>query len=274
MPMNRVDRTFATLRARGAKALMPFITAGDPDLPTTEALLPALERAGAQVCELGVPFSDPLADGPVIQASMTHALEHGVRPTDILAMAARLRDRLSLCLVMMVSYSIVHRLAPPRFIHDAQVAGIDGFIVPDLPLEEAAELRDRLGAEGLVFSMLIAPTTPPARAERIARACTGFVYLLARAGVTGEQQDLAGDLAGRVGRLRQVTDLPIAVGFGIADRRQVRAVVESADAAIVGSAIMRRVAAARGAGSAAVLREVEQFVADLAAGLRPAGTKD
>ena len=269
--MQRIDRLFADLRARGAKGLMPFVTAGDPDLAATEALLPAVERAGAMICELGIPFSDPIADGPVIQASMTHALARGVHPSDILAMVERVRPNVDLGLVAMVSYSIVYRLGTDRFLRDAQAAGIDGLIVPDLGVEEAGDLPARAADRGLTCSMLVAPTTPPERADRIARACTGFVYVLARAGLTGEQTHVAADLPERVRRLREATDLPIAVGFGIATAEHVRQVVAAADAAIVGSAIMRRVSAGREADRTQLVGEIEDFVAELASGLVPAG---
>lgn len=265
--MNRVDAIFESLRRRRAKALMPFVTAGDPDLATTEALLPVLEEAGASVCELGIPFSDPIADGPVVQASMTHALRRGVRPGQVLEMVTRVRPRLSMGLMAMISYSIVHRLKPGAFIKSAQEAGIDGFIFPDLPVEEADAIRDRVREAGLVCSFMIAPTTPIERAEKIAQASSGFVYVLARAGITGERSSLPADLAERIERLRGVTDLPIAVGFGISSAEMVRQVVAVADAAIVGSAIMRRVAAHRDDDRDAVIREVREFVRELAMGL-------
>lgn len=280
--MNRIDQIFKALRGRGGKALMPFLTAGDPDLQTTGELLPALERAGASICELGIPFSDPIADGPVIQASMTHALSQHIRTSQILEMVARQRAKVGIGIVAMVSYTIVHRHNPATFIRDAKAAGVDGFIVPDLLLEESQGLRDAVAAEGMICSFLIAPTTPIERAQRIAQASSGFVYLLSRAGITGETTALPPDLPDRVRRLRDVTDLPIAVGFGVSNADQVRQVVSVADAAIVGSAIMRRIAACRQApagatsggasggtsGGCGVVAEVERFVTELAGGLR------
>lgn len=267
--MNRIDEIFQGLRGRGRKALMPFIVAGDPDLQTTAGLLGALERGGASVCELGIPFSDPIADGPVIQGSMAYALERGVTPGQVLEMVARVRPSLRVGLVGMVSYSIVYRMGGEKFLREAREAGLDGVILPDLPVEEA-ERDGVLGAAaklGLVCSLLIAPTTPPPRAERIARASTGFVYLLARAGITGERAALPMDLTSRVSRLRTVTGLPIAVGFGISSARQVRQVVEVADAAIVGSALMRRIAESRPAGSKGVVEAAERLVRELSEGL-------
>jgi tryptophan synthase alpha chain len=265
--MNRIDGIFAGLRARRGKALMPFLTAGDPDLATTGKLLPAIEAAGASVCELGIPFSDPIADGPMIQASMSYALERGVKPAAILEMVSRGRAGLNMGLVAMVSYSVVYRLGPDAFLRDCKAAGIDGFIFPDLPVEESDAMREQIAKAGLILSFLIAPTTPGARAETIARACTGFVYVLSRAGITGERPELPRDLPGRITRLRNVTDLPIAVGFGVSSAEQVSQVVAVADAAIVGSAVMRRVAESRGRGSDAAAASVAGFVAELAGGL-------
>lgn len=265
--MNRIDRIFQELRSSGRKALMPFLTAGDPDLATTGRLLQSIEQAGAHVCELGVAFSDPIADGPVIQASMAHALDGGIRPQHVLDMVAGLRSKLSIGIVAMVSYSIVHRLGDKHFIADAKSAGLDGFIFPDLPLDESDRARDMAAEHGLTCSMLISPTTPMDRAARIARASTGFVYLLARAGITGEQKSLAADLPEQIKRLAAVTDVPIAVGFGISQRSHIEQVVRYADAAIVGSAIMRRIAEHRDAGSDAIVGEVGRFVRDLAGGL-------
>jgi len=266
--MNRIDRIFQDLRASRGKALMPFLTAGDPDIAATGAMLPAIEAAGASICELGIPFSDPIADGPVIQASMTYALDRGFRPAAALEMVSKLRSSLNMGLVAMVSYSIVHRLGPSSFLRDCKAAGIDGFIFPDLPVEESDAIRDAVAKAELICSFLIAPTTPIERAERIARACTGFVYVLSRAGITGERTSLPVDLPQRITRLRSVTKLPIAVGFGIATADHVREVVGVADAAIVGSAIMRRVAATRQQGQAALVKSVAGFVGELAGGLK------
>jgi len=277
--MNRIEAIFDRLRSRGDKALMPFITAGDPDLDTTGQLLPAMERAGASICELGIPFSDPIADGPVIQASMTRALERGVRPRRILEMVDRHRADLNMGLVAMVSYSIVYRLGGGSFYRDCRDAGFDGLIIPDLPLEEAREEARKVRSTGLTCSFLIAPNTSPQRAEEIAKICSGFVYVLSRAGLTGEQTVLATDLPRRIKRLRNITDLPIAVGFGISSPRQVAQVTHIADAAIVGSAIVRRIARVTANGEHSprnVVAEVEPFVSELAGGLateKSAGTQ-
>ena len=246
---------------------MPFLTAGDPDIQTTARLLPAIERAGGSIVELGIPFSDPIADGPVIQASMAYALDRQVAPRQVLDLVADARADLTLGLVAMVSYSIVHRLGPESFIADASEAGVDGLIIPDLPPEESEAARGAAADAGLTCSFLVAPTTPMARARVLAKASTGFVYLVARAGLTGEQRSLPEDLPRHIEQIRSVTDLPIAVGFGISDADHVRQVVQVADAAIVGSAIMRRIAQHRQGNANGLVGHVEQFVGELAGGL-------
>lgn len=271
--MNRINLIFDKLREDGGKALMPFLTAGDPDLATTASLLQSAQQAGASVCEIGIPFSDPIADGPVIQASMTHALSEGTRVDRVLEMIATVRPKLKMGLVAMVSYSIVQRLGLAAFLRRSREVGVDGVIFPDLPLEESLreDVSAKVQAAGLICSLLIAPTTPLERAKRIAKASSGFVYLLSRSGITGEQPHLPQDLTDRIERLRSVTNLPIAVGFGVSNPQQVRQVVQVADAAIVGSAIMRRVAQHRDAGSDAVVDHVGRFLAQLCTGLHSGG---
>lgn len=249
---------------------MPYLTAGDPSVEATGRMLSAIQSAGASVCELGIPFSDPIADGPVIQASMTYALNHGVTVGRIFEMVASVRPSLSIGLVAMVSYSIVHRIGLTKFVGDAKDAGFDGFIFPDLPLEEAGPAREATAKAGLILSMLIAPTTTDDRAARIAQASTGFVYVVSRSGITGEQAELPPELPDRLKRLRRVTDLPITVGFGISSAEHVRQVVSVADAAIVGSGMMRRVAEGRLDGGDRSVKMVADFTRELVLGLGPA----
>lgn len=237
--MNRIDEIFSELRGRGAKALMPFVTAGDGGLDITARVIPALEAGGASVCEVGIPFSDPVADGPVIQASMTRALDAGTRLAGVFEMVAGLRASVSMGLVAMVSYSIVYRYGVDRFVKDAASAGFDGLIVPDLPVDEADDAIAVAAGAGLTLSMLIPPTTPIDRARRIAACCSGFVYVVSRGGITGESDVLPPELPDRLRELRSVTDTPMAVGFGVSTTAQVRSVVAVADAAIVGSAMVR-----------------------------------
>jgi tryptophan synthase alpha chain len=239
--MTRIDDIFAHHRAARTTALMPFLTAGYPDLETTGALIPALEKAGASICEIGIPFSDPIADGPVIASSMHDALENGFRLDAMFDMIRAIRPATSMGLIAMVSYSIVHRTGLVEFINRSRDAGFDGFIFPDLPIEESTEACRLAREANLTCSLLISPTTPIERARQIADACTGFVYLLARIGITGERAD-APQIAERVNTLRNNGRMqtPIACGFGIASPESVRAVTEHADAAIVGSAIIKR----------------------------------
>jgi tryptophan synthase alpha chain len=267
--VNRIDSIFADLRAARRKALMPFVCGGYPSAHVTAAVLPALEQAGASVVEVGIPFSDPIADGPVIAAAMHEALRAGATPESVFDEVASVRARVSAGLVAMCSMSIVERMGGVNgFASEAARAGFDGLIVPDAPLEESMALRLAAADAGLTLSLLVAPTTPADRAVRIAAACTGFVYLLARAGITGESTSVP-RIAGRAGDLRRVTSLPIACGFGIGSAEQVRAVVggsEGADAAIVGSALVRRMGEAGKAGGDPV-RAGADFARELASGL-------
>ena len=260
--MARIDSIFTDLRARKRTALMPFVTAGYPSLDSTRHVLPALERAGASIVEIGIPFSDPIADGPVIASSMHEALTQGVTPRDVFDVVRELRPHVTLGLVAMVSDSIITRMGPEQFICDAANAGFDGLIVPDIDLEAARPLAGLARIHDLSFTLLIAPTTTPQRLKSIIELCTGFVYLLARVGITGETQSLDIDaLRRRVTQIRSHTSLPIAVGFGISQADHIEAVAQVADAAIVGSALVRRMA-----GNDPV-KSAESFVRELASGL-------
>jgi tryptophan synthase alpha chain len=265
--MNRIESIFAKLRSDGRKGLMPFVTAGYPSMDATAAILPAIERAGGCICEIGFPFSDPIADGPVISASMTDALAAGATPGKAFDVIRSVREQVDLGLVAMVSYSIAYRIGMGAFIEQARQAGVDGFIFPDLPIEEAEATTSMVKDAGLTASLLVAPTTPPDRAERIAKLCSGFVYVVARTGITGERDDAPEGLDERVAQLRQSTDLPIAVGFGIGKPHHVASVVEHADAAIVGSALVRKITEHKDESPEQIAAAVEAFVADLATGL-------
>ena len=268
--MNRIDRIFTDLRAGGRKALMPFVCGGYPTAESTRAILPALERAGASIVEIGIPFSDPIADGPVIAAAMHEALVRKVTPRDIFQAVAGARNSIKLGVVAMVSVSIVHRLGPAQFGKDAAAAGFDGVIIPDLPVEESARVLDPIRAAGLTTTLLLAPTTPPERMASIVKACTGFVYLLARVGITGTGGSVdASAISQRVATLRTMTSLPIACGFGISSSDHVRAVVggpSGADAAIVGSALVSRMTEAL-KNNTDPIGAAEALVKSLAAGL-------
>ncbi|MEO1008393.1 MAG: tryptophan synthase subunit alpha [Planctomycetota bacterium] len=265
--MNRIDSIFAGLRARGERGLMPFVCGGRPAGAPMAGILRAIEEAGGSIAEIGIPFSDPIADGPVIAEAMHQAIESGVTPGGLFGEVEAARAGLDIGLVAMASFSIAFRLGgPDGFAALAARSGFDGLIIPDCPLEEAGELAVACGEHGLTLSHLVSPTTPPARAEALARASTGFVYLVARAGITGERAGLP-DIQGRVAQLRECTDLPIACGFGISTSQQVAETVRHADAAIVGSALVRRLEASTAADAPGVVR---QFVGELGSGLRGA----
>ncbi len=278
--MNRIDATFARLREAGRPALIPFVTAGDPDLATTAAIVPELVARGADLVEIGLPYSDPIADGPVIAASYNRALAAGTRLDATFAMLRILRDggddRLAATpMVAMVSVSIVHRRGVQRFLDDAVGAGLDGLIVPDLPVEESAALAAEVAARDLRLVLLVTPTTPADRALSIAGRATGFVYYVAVAGLTGERRELPATLAADVARLRSQSRVPVCVGFGISGPEQVRALVGSADGLIVGSALVRRIAeaAAAGADRAAIVDAAGAFVAELSAAIGAGATQ-
>jgi tryptophan synthase alpha chain len=250
--VNRLVQTFADLRARGRKGLIPYLCGGHPRPGDTARALVELQLAGATAIEVGIPFSDPIADGPVIAEAMHTALTRGSTPQSVFDEVTQARRELAIPLIAMVSVSIVYRAAAGKdswrgeggkglrwFIEKARDAGFDGFIFPDATLEESTELASACAAADMTAALLIAPTTPAERAEKIAQASTGFIYMLARGGITGERQD-APDVGPRVAQLRKATQTPIAVGFGISSPEHVRAVVQHADAAIVGSAIVRR----------------------------------
>ncbi len=251
---------------------MPFICGSYPRPGDTTRLLAAMARAGASVVEVGYPFSDPIADGPVIAAAMHEALQTGASPTGVhQEIAAARKGGATIGVVAMVSVSIVWRIGAERFISDAKAAGVDGFIFPDVPLEESGDLLARVREAGLTASLLVAPASDARRAAEIARACSGFVYVLARAGITGGsggEEPAVESIGRRVRELRGATDLPLAVGFGISTAAHVRSVVRDAgaDAAIVGSALVKRMADAAKSGGDAVL-EGEAFVRELAGGL-------
>ncbi|HED53047.1 MAG TPA: tryptophan synthase subunit alpha [Phycisphaerales bacterium] len=263
---NRIDSVFGEHRRANTRALMPFVVGGHPSIGCLPELLCAIDEAGGSVIEIGFPFSDPIADGPVISAAMHGALQHDVTPSDIFREIERVRADVRAGLVAMISVSMVHRLGGPAgFAERAASAGFDGCIVPDVPLEESEPFIEACRCAGLAMSLLIAPTTPEERAEKIAQRCTGFVYLLARSGITGETAGPP-EVATRIERLRRVTDLPIAVGFGISNPGHVRAVVAHADAAIVGSALIRRIDDAVQTGQDPAL-EAKAFVGTLVQGL-------
>lgn len=264
-PIAKLQAMFAANRAAGRKALAPFVTAGDPDADTTVAVLETLDKAGASLCELGVPYSDPIADGPVIQASYTRALGKGLTLAGVFDAAQRASATCSMPILAMASYSLIFRRGIDRFVADAVTAGLAGFVVPDLPLEESDDLDAACRKAGLALVRLVTPTTPPDRAEAIARKSTGFLYCVSVAGVTGARTELPPGLVDRVKWLKTKTDVPILVGFGISGPEQVRAVAAVADGVIVGSALVRRIAEAADQPRSQMLADVAAYTASLTA---------
>jgi tryptophan synthase alpha chain len=278
--MNRIDALFTRLRSEGRRALMPFITAGDPDLTTTASLIAELVTRGASMVEIGIPYSDPIADGPVIAESYHRALTRGVKLDHVFETlrtlrAERCQPRLATApIVTMVSYAIVHRAGVERFLREAVVAGVDGLIVPDLPVEESESLLGKATEAGLKLIQLVTPTTPRDRALQIARASTGFLYYVSVAGITGERKALPPDLVENVAWLRSQTELPICIGFGISTPEHVRQLAPVADGLIVGSALVRRLTEAQHHPSEVVVESIGRFVGELAQALEavPAGS--
>ena len=264
---NRLDVSLADARSASRTAVIPFVTAGHPDLEVTARLVRRFADSGAAAVEVGFPFSDSIADGPVIQDSFHRVLENGQRLDAILETVTRLRGETSVPLVAMVSYSIVARIGLERFVDLTAAAGFDGLIAADVPQEEAAPVAEATEARNMKNIMLVATSTPPERAERIVALCSGFVYQVAVAGTTGERGGLDADLQANVQRLRSATELPICVGFGISSAEQVRSVGGFADGAIIGSAIVRRITEAAGSGQSGdqIVESVGAFVADLIA---------
>ena len=270
MPTNRLQVTFDAARAAGKKLLCPFITAGYPTLAATPELLLAVQDAlGAHgIIELGIPFSDPVADGPVVQASFTEALAGGATVAKSLACVKAAREKgLTLPVVAMVSFTIIFKKGTREFAKLCAENGVDGVILPDIPLEEAPAVVEVMREHGLRSTLLVAPTTPEPRREAIARLCDGFVYYLSVSGITGERKQLPADVGTNVAALRQVSKVPICVGFGISTPDQVREVTGVADGAIVGSAVMRKIGAGAGLGVGEQREALAGFLRELASGL-------
>ena len=261
--MERIRATFDRLRRSGRKALIPFVMGGDPSLALTGPLLLALEEAGADLIEVGIPFSDPLADGPVIQAASARALARGATPPRVLAAVASVRRRLHVPVVCLSYWNPILQFggggpqAAERFVRAAHASGCSGLIVPDLPVEEGGRLRATAGRAGIAVIVLAAPTSPPERLRLIARASHGFIYYVSVTGTTGIRRALPPALVHGVRQLKLVTTKPVCVGFGISTPAQARAVARVADGVIVGSALVHAMGRARGR---AALRRAAAFV--------------
>ena len=263
MTSNRLLRHFEAARRSGGRSLIVYLCGGDPDLASTERLVPALAAAGADVIEIGVPFSDPLADGPTIQAASQRALAAGTTLTGILNLVARLRrGGCQVPLVLMGYLNPIVRMGIGPFVERAVAAGVDGCIVPDLPLEEAAVLGEPAEAHGLSLVLLAAPTTPPERLQAIGERTRGFLYYVSVTGVTGARAVLPPELPAELDRVRAASRAPVAVGFGISEPGQARALAAHADAVVVGSALVTEIGRSRGApeGPAALVRSLADAV--------------
>jgi tryptophan synthase alpha chain len=240
--MNRIEERFARLKREGKKGFIVYIGAGDPDLEATRRLALAFDQAGVDVLELGVPFSDPLADGLVNQLAAQRGLESGTTPPKVLATVAAIRRDSQIPIVLYIYFNLIHRAGLEPFIQAAARAGVDGLLVLDLPPEEGDRYESLMRQAGLCHIYLVAPTTPEDRMEFIVKRGSGFIYYISREGVTGMQAQVATNLAQQVGKIRAHTSLPVAVGFGISNPEQAGRVASSSDAVVVGSAVVNQIA--------------------------------
>lgn len=261
--MTAIPELFARLRSENRKALMPFVTAGDPDLDFTAEVLKEVVSRGASLCEVGIPYSDPIADGPVIQESYTRALNNKVKLSGILDMLGGVCPELTAPVVTMVSYAIIYKHGVEAYCETVAKRGVAGLIVPDLPVEESPALAKICEKYSLSLIQLVTPTTPRDRALRICETSTGFVYYVSVAGITGERTELPADLVDNVGWLRDQTDLPLCIGFGISKPEHVKLLAPVADGLIVGSAVVKRVSAAAEGSREKVLKDVGDYVSTL-----------
>jgi len=240
--MNRIVAKFAALKKSGKKGFIVYIGAGDPNLAATRELALAFDEAGVDVLELGVPFSDPLADGVVNQLAAQRGLESGTTPPKLLETIAAIRKQSQIPIVLYIYFNLIHKVGLEKFIADCAKAGVDGLLVLDLPPEESDNYEALMKKNGLCHIYLVAPTTPEDRIELIVKRGSGFIYCVSREGVTGMQSKVAANLASQVAKIRAHTNLPVAVGFGISNPAQAKAVALEADACVVGSAVVNQIA--------------------------------
>jgi tryptophan synthase alpha chain len=263
----RLETTFQQLRAKKEKALIAYLMAGDPGLAETEQLVVALEQAGADIIELGVPFSDPIADGPVIQQAAERGLKSGTSLRKILGSVKSLRQRTEIPIVLMLYYNSIHAMGCEPFCAAAKTAGVDGLIVPDMPPDEAGPLKKPADAVGLSLIYLLAPTSTPSRRKLVAEESHGFVYYVSLTGITGSKLSNVGDVQDNVKKLRKVSTAPVAVGFGVATPEDAARVSKVADGVIVGSAIVKRIASHQQ--DPKMVSHVAEFVRSLKAAMAP-----
>ncbi len=264
--MSRIDSKFQELRAAKKKAFIAYVTAGFPDMGSTEKLVLALEKAGVDIIELGLPFSDPMADGSVIQLASFRSLEAGTTPKKVLDCVRRLREVTDIPIALMGYYNPVHHWGDAAFAAAAKEAGVDGLIIPDLPVEEAADLRAAAKRHDLSLVFFLAPTTAPARVAGIVRAATGFVYFVSVAGVTGARQVMPSNIMRQVKQARALGRTPVCVGFGVSTPEQVKALAAFADGVIVGSAIIKEID--KHSGKEDMPERVAAFVKELSSQIR------
>ncbi len=263
--MNRIDKKFNELRAVGKKAFIAFITAGDPDLQSTEDLALAFEKSGVDILEIGVPFSDPMADGPTIQAASFRALQKGVTLKKILATVKKIRTSSQIPIALMSYYNPIFHFGIEKFVAAAQDAGVDGLIIPDLPVDEAGDLCRFAKRANIATIFFLAPTTAQERMPAIMKAATGFIYFVSIAGVTGAKKAVPADIARQIRLAQAMTKKPICVGFGVSTPEQVKAMGRIADGVIVGSAIVKEIE--KYAGQKDMARCVSRFVGQLSGAL-------
>ncbi|MDF0673872.1 MAG: tryptophan synthase subunit alpha [Nitrospira sp.] len=264
----RLETTFEGLRKNRQKALIAYLMAGDPGLAETEQLVLALEQAGADIIELGVPFSDPIADGPVIQQAAERALRNGTSLRKILASITSLRQRTNIPIILMLYYNSIHAMGCEEFCHAAKAAGVDGLIVPDMPPDEAGPLKAPADAAGLSLIFLLAPTSTTDRRKLVTKESHGFVYYVSLTGITGAKLSNVEDVQHNVAKLKKVSATPVAVGFGVATPEDAARVSKVADGVIVGSAIVKRIASHQQ--DPAMIGHVAEFVRSLKAAMVPA----
>jgi len=259
--MSRITEKFKELKRQDRAALIPYIMAGDPDMATTERLVAEIEKAGADMIELGVPFSDPLADGPTIQKASMKALASGADIKGVLGLVKRMRIRSGMPVILMLYYNLVFKYGEERFVKDSVRAGVDGVIIPDLPPDEAGRLMEHAKSHGLDVVFLLAPTSDASRVRLVARSSGGFIYYVSLTGVTGARTALDKGLQAQVGKVKRATRMPVCVGFGISGPQQAESVGAWADGVIVGSAIVSLIDKARSPGAAC--NQVGRFVRSL-----------
>jgi len=269
--MNRIEARFAQLQQAGQKAFVVYIGAGDPHLEATRQLALEFDQAGVDILELGVPFSDPLADGLVNQLAAQRGLESGTTPPKLLETITAIRTQSRIPIVLYIYFNLIHRVGLERFITDAAKAGVDGLLVLDLPPEESDNYEALMRKAGLCHIYLVAPTTPEDRMAAIVKRGAGFIYYISREGVTGMQTSIASNLASQVAKLRAHTSLPIVVGFGISNPAQAKAVAQEADGCVVGSAVVNQIAA--NGTSLELVEKVVTFVTAMAGAVKEIGPK-